>query len=61
MGETKGRRILERPRCRWRLIYKWIFEKRGGGYGLDCSGSGQGEVAVMNLWFPSNAGNLLTG
>jgi hypothetical protein len=31
VGIYEGRRPLERPRRRWGIILKLIFEKRGGG------------------------------
>jgi hypothetical protein len=27
MGKPEGKRSLGRPRCRWRIILKWIFRK----------------------------------
>jgi hypothetical protein len=27
VGKPKGRRPHGRPRCRWRIILKWIFER----------------------------------
>jgi hypothetical protein len=31
VGRPEGRRPLERPRHRWRIILKWIFKKWDGG------------------------------
>jgi hypothetical protein len=41
VGKPEGRRPLERPRCRWEIILKWIFERLGGScvYGDVPSGS----------------------
>jgi hypothetical protein len=33
-----------------RIILKWILKKWGGGYGLDCSGSGEGQVADFLMY-----------
>jgi hypothetical protein len=30
-GESCGKRHLERPRRRWKLILKWIFKTSDGG------------------------------
>jgi hypothetical protein len=55
VGKHEGRRPLVRPRHRWeRVILKWILEKWDGGYGLDRSGSGQGQVVGF-----SECGNAL--
>ena len=41
VGKPEGRRQLERPRRRWRVVLKWIFRKGAGrGHGLDLPGSG---------------------
>ena len=46
VGKPEGRRPLERPMDRWRIILKWIFDQFGGrGHGLDGSGLVQGQVA----------------
>jgi hypothetical protein len=31
VGKPEGRRPLGRPRRRWRIILKWIFERLGEG------------------------------
>jgi hypothetical protein len=33
--QPEGKRPLERPRHRWRIILKWIFRKLDGEHGLD--------------------------
>ena len=40
MGKAEGRRPLGSLGAYGRIILKWIFEKWGGGHGLDRSGSG---------------------
>jgi hypothetical protein len=30
VGKHEGRRLLERPRRRWGIILKWIFERLDG-------------------------------
>jgi hypothetical protein len=39
---SEGNRPLERPRCRWEIIIKWILKKKNrvGRCGMDSSGSG---------------------
>ena len=35
VGKLEGKRPLGRPRCRWRIILKWILRKWDVGHGLD--------------------------
>jgi hypothetical protein len=44
VGRPERRRPLGRPKRRWRIILEWVFKKRDGEYGLDYSGSEQGQV-----------------
>jgi len=39
-GNLRERDYLGDPGVDWRIILKWIFRKRGVGYGLDRAGSG---------------------
>jgi hypothetical protein len=45
MGKFEGKIPLGRPRCRWKYNIKMNRQEIGWGYGLDSSGSGQGQVA----------------
>jgi hypothetical protein len=44
VGKPDGRRPLGRPRLRWGILLKWIFERLDGGNRLDRSASGFGLV-----------------
>jgi hypothetical protein len=33
--KPEGKRLFERPRCRWEGILKWVFKKWEEGHGLD--------------------------
>jgi hypothetical protein len=44
-GDLREGVSLEDPGLDWRVILKWIFKKCDGGYRLNGSGSGQGQVA----------------
>jgi len=35
VGKPEGKKPLERPRCRWEIILRWIFRSGMGGHGLD--------------------------
>jgi hypothetical protein len=51
VGKPEGRRPLGRPRDRWRIILKWIFEKLDGGgsrNGIDLAQDRYRWLAVMN-------------
>jgi hypothetical protein len=57
VGKPEGRRPLERPRRRWRIILKWICERLGGG--ADWIDLAQDRdrwralvYTVMNIWLP---------
>ena len=66
VGKPDGKRPLGRPRRRWKCSIEINFEEVGwGGMSLidlaQVRDSWQAVVnAVMNLWFPENAGNLLS-
>jgi hypothetical protein len=47
VGKPRGNRPLGRPKCRWQDNFMIDLQEVGwgGGQGLDCSGSGQGQVA----------------
>ena len=44
-GETERQRPLEDLGLDGKIILKCMFEKWNVGHGLDCGGSGQGQVA----------------
>jgi len=54
--KPEGKRPLGGPRCKWDDNIKMIIRKWDGGYELDLSGSGKGQVAlvtaVMNHQLP---------
>ena len=65
MGKPEGKRPPGRPKRRLEDNIKMDLQEVGWRHGLDCSGSGQGQVAAlvntaMNLRVPYNAGNFLT-
>jgi hypothetical protein len=37
VGKPEGKRPLERPRRRWKIILRWIFRKWEGGVGTEWS------------------------
>ena len=45
MGKPEGKNHLEDPGVDGRIILSWILRKWDVGYELDCSGSGDGQVA----------------
>ena len=45
VGKPEGKRPLGRPRRKWEDNINMELQKAGLGYGLDLSGSGQGQVA----------------
>jgi len=45
VGKPDGKRPLRRPRGSWEYNIKVDFQEVGWGYGLDRSGSGQGQLA----------------
>ena len=45
VGKPERMRPLGRPRRRWEDNIKMDLHEVGWGHGLDCSGSGQGQVA----------------
>jgi hypothetical protein len=53
VGKPEGKRSLERPRCRWKIILDWILGKQDGKLctGFICLGIGTMNM-VMNLWGP---------
>ena len=46
MGKPEGKRPVGRPRRRWEDNIKMDLQAVGWGHGLDCSGSGWGQVGV---------------
>jgi hypothetical protein len=67
VGKPEGRRPLGRPRRRWEDIIKMGLREVGWGGGIDWINLAQDRGrwwalvnTVMNLWFPSNAGNFLS-
>jgi hypothetical protein len=40
VGRPEGKRLLERPRCRWEDGVKMYLREIGWGCGVDSSGSG---------------------
>jgi hypothetical protein len=65
VGIPEGRRPLERPKRRWRIILRWIFERLDGG--LDWIDLAQDRDrwraavnTVMNPRVAQNAGNFLS-
>jgi len=44
VGKPEGMRPPGRPRRRWDDSIKMDFQDVGWGHGLDCSGSGEGQV-----------------
>jgi hypothetical protein len=67
VGKPEGKRPLGRPRCRWVYIIKNdLREIRWNGMdwidlALDSDQRRALLNTVMNLWFPKNAGNFLSG
>ena len=45
VGKRWGKRLLGKRGADGKIILKWIYGKVGKGHGLDCSGSGLGQVA----------------
>jgi hypothetical protein len=65
VGKPEGKRPLGRPKCRWEENIKIDPQEVGCG-GMDCINLAQDwdkwqalVNMVMNLQFPSNAGNFL--
>jgi len=56
MAKPKGKKPLGIPRHRWEANFKIDLQKMGGGSGLDCSGSGYGQMAGS-----CECGNELSG
>ena len=45
VGKREGKRTLVSCRRRWEDKIKMVLQEEVWGHGLDCSGSGQGQVA----------------
>jgi hypothetical protein len=65
VGKPEGKKPPGRPRRRLEDNIKMDLQDVGWGHRLDCSGSGQGQVAAfmntaMNFRVPYTEGNFLT-
>jgi len=47
VGKSEGKRPLGRPRRRWEDRIKMDLQEEGWGHGLDCYGSGRGQVVLL--------------
>jgi hypothetical protein len=61
VGKPGGKRPLGRPRRRWEDNIKIDLQEVGWGYGLNRSGSGQGQVAGTCEWGNEPSGPIKCG
>jgi hypothetical protein len=47
VGKSEGKGPLGRPRRRWEDRIKMDLQEVGWGHGLDCCGSGKGQVVLL--------------
>ena len=58
VGKPEGRRPLGESRYRWDSIIKMDLQKVGWERGLDCSGSGKGQVAASSEYCNEPSGSI---